>query len=622
MRGAWLGAIAIMGVLMGDVMRGAEVVGPDPHSYSRPDLVRVVDLDLALDVDFASKVLTGKATWKIARSEGAPASAPLVLDTRDLKVDGVRARVVDTWGAAKFEVGARDAVMGSPLSITLPAGATDVEISYTTSPGASALQWVEAAGTFGKMHPFLFTQSQAIHARSWIPCQDTPGVRVTYRAMVRAPQDLTVVMSALRGDVTVDDASKTATTRFRMPYAIPSYLIALAVGNLEQRAIGQRTAVWAEPEIVEKVAWEFADTERMVEATEARFGRYRWERYDILVLPPSFPYGGMENPMLTFATPTVLAGDRSQVALIAHELAHSWSGNLVTNATWGDFWLNEGFTTYLQNRIVEDVYGVPRAEMENVLGHGELLAELKALAPRDQLLKLDLAGRDPDEGVTRIAYEKGAALLKRIEAQVGRERLDAFLKEYFDHFAFQSLTTAEFEAYLKATLFSGGAVPFDLKAWIHEPGLPNDAVVPTSPRFQEVEALAKAWVDRKVSAREIDAKGWTTLEWLHFLRALPSDLSAERLAELDAAFGLTKTGNAEIACQWFEMAIRGKYAAADEAIEAFLSSVGRRKLIIPLYAVLIQTPEGRARARAIFEKARAGYHPIAVESIAKMLGEK
>jgi leukotriene A-4 hydrolase/aminopeptidase len=593
----------------------------DSHSLSRPDEVRVVHLDLELNVDFETKVLHGSATWTIQRQPNCPDDADLILDTRGLTIEGVEAQTGEGTRPTTFELGPVDKVLGQLLCIDLPSGTGRVRVRYRTAPEASALQWVDPAGTTGKKHPFLYTQSQAIHARSWIPCQDTPGVRFTYRASVSVPADqsMTVVMAA---EGLARNADAAGPWNFRMDQPIPSYLLALAVGDLAFQSMGKRTGVWAEPAIVEKAAWEFADTEKMVEAAEKRFGPYRWERYDILVLPPSFPYGGMENPRLTFATPTVLAGDRSQVALIAHELAHSWSGNLVTNATWRDFWLNEGFTVFLERRIVADVFGPVRAGMEAVLGDGELRAELARLAPRDQVLHVDLNGRDPDEGFTRVPYEKGAAFLGALEARIGPDLLDEFLKDYFDHFAFQSIDTAEFEAYLKRTLFPDGQVPLNLEAWIHEPGLPADAPRPTSDRFTEIERLAASWISRATTASSLPTKHWTTLEWLHFLRSLPENLTAERLEELDGHFDLTHSGNAEIACQWLEMAIRAGYHRADGRLVEFLGSVGRRKFLIPLYTALAKSPGGRERARSIFARSRAAYHPIAVTSIERLLQGK
>lgn len=593
----------------------------DAHSFSRPDQVRVEHLTLDLKVDFASKTLQGSATWTIKRQPGAPADAPLILDTRDLTIEAVQAgKDADDLAPVPFTIGEADPILGAPLTVMLPEAARLARVTYRTSPKASALQWVAPSGTAGKEHPFLFSQAEAIHARSFVPCQDTPGVRITYDAVLTVPEDLKAVMAAENPEDVQDRGPEGFQSyHFRMPQAIPSYLIALAVGDLEFRAVGDRTGVWAEPSVVEKAAWEFADMETMLQAAESLFGPYRWGRYDVLVLPPSFPFGGMENPRLTFATPTVLAGDRSLVALIAHEMAHSWSGNLVTNATWNDFWLNEGFTVYLERRIVEKVYGPVRAGMEAVLGFGELKRNLDELPPASQVLHTNLNGRDPDEGMTPIPYEKGALFLVALETAVGRDRLTAFLRKYFDHFAFQSITTRDFENYLRAQLFEDGMLPLDFHAWFHEPGLPADAPEPQSERFATIADLAQSWETGKLATADLAVKDWTTLEWLRFLRTLPTDLDADRLAELDAAFHLTDTGNAEIATQWLLMALRAGYHPADSRLESFLTSVGRRKFLMPLYEELITTPEGLERARAIFAKAKAGYHPIAVDSVEKLL---
>ena len=392
-----------------------------------------------------------------------------------------------------------------------------------------------------------------------------------------------------------------------MSRPIPAYLVALAVGDLAFRPLGTRTGVWAEPSMVEKAAYEFADTEKMIEATEKRFGPYRWGRYDLLVLPPSFPFGGMENPRLTFATPTILAGDRSLVALVAHELAHSWSGNLVTNATWRDFWLNEGFTVYLERRIVEDVYGPERARIEAVLGIQELRDEMSRLPEPDQILHVNLDGRDPDDGMTQVPYEKGALLLTELERAFGRTRFDAFLLGYFDRHAFQSITTADFLDDLNANLLSfdpSAASKIDLDAWIEKPGLKVAYVEPTSERLDAVEKASSDWVAGRSAASGLSTSAWSTQEWLRFLRGLPVDLSVEKMTELDAAFGLTRRENAEVAALWLLMSVRSGYHPADARIEAFLTSIGRRKFLMPLYREMIKTPEGLIRARAIYAKAR------------------
>lgn len=592
----------------------AEFGRVDLHSFATSKQAAVTHISLDLTVDFDAKTLRGTATLKIQRPE-SDKYYPLVLDTRDLTIEHVYAATKTGRRALQYRLGRPDPILGTSLSIEDGPGDV-VEVVYHTSPKSSALQWVDAPRTAGRTRPFLFSQSQAIHARSWIPCQDSPGVRVTYDAKIRVPSGLTAVMAADRVSQKGDE------TTFKMDQPIPSYLIALAVGDLVYKPLGKRTGVWAEPSVITKAANEFADTEKMVEAAEKRFGPYRWGRYDMLVLPPSFPFGGMENPKLTFLTPTVIAGDKSLVALIAHELAHSWSGNLVTNATWRDFWLNEGFTTYIERRIVEDLYGKDRATMEAVLGKQELRAEIAKFDAKDEILHIDLKGRDPDEGMTRVPYEKGALFLATLENAVGRDKLDAFLKGYFDHFAFKSLTTADFEQYLRAQLFPKGRDPIDLGAWLHEPGIPADAPEPKSERFAALDVQAAKWSAGAISSTDLKAKDWDTLEWLHFLRAVPAKLSIEKLTELDNAYDLTDRGNAEIAQLWLVIAIRNGYKAADARLEEFLTTIGRRKFLMPLYAELAKTPAGKIRALAFYKKARPFYHPISVDSVDKLLGVK
>jgi len=546
----------------------------DIHSFSRPDQARVRHLDLDLDLRFDRRILEGSCTLHFDRV----VSDELILDTRDLTIHSVE-------HAAGFELGAADPVLGAPLKIRVAPGTDRVRVHYSTSPVASGLQWLDPPQTADKRHPFLYTQSEAIHARSWIPLQDTPGVRVTYTATVHTPPGLKAVMGAEMHDST-----------FRMDQPIPSYLIALAAGDLAFRPLGPRSGVYAEPSVVDAAAHEFADTEAMISTVEQMYGPYRWDRYDLLVLPPSFPFGGMENPRLTFATPTVLAGDRSLVSLVAHELAHSWSGNLVTNATWSDFWLNEGFTVYLERRVLERLYGGAREAMEAVLGRRELDREMAGLPESDCVLDIDLTGRDPDEGCTLVPYEKGALLLRTLERAAGRERFDAFLRSYFDHFAFRSITTADFLDYIRRELPTG----VDLDEWIFRPGVPAGAAEPHSDAFTRVEA---GW--------PTDTREWTTHEWLHFLR---SEKDPD-MARIDREFHLTESGNSEIRHQWLLMGVQRNYEPAASKVEQFLCSVGRRKFLKPIYTELMKTPEGQARARSIYAKARPGYHPIAQATI-------
>jgi leukotriene-A4 hydrolase len=604
---------------------GGIVTAQDFHSYSKPAAVRVRHLDLDWDVLFDQKILKGTAVLTVERMSP---TAPLILDTRNLNIEKVETSSNGaSYSPTTFTIGSSDKILGAPLTIPLPNRANRVRIYYSTAPEASGLQWLEPTQTAGKKYPFVFTQSQAIHARSWIPLQDTPQVRVTYTARVRTPRQLLAVMSAEN----LSGAARDGDYRFRMQQPIPSYLIALAVGDLRFRKLGPRTGVYAEPSVIDLAAKELSDTEKMVVATERLYGPYRWDRYDILVLPPSFPYGGMENPRLTFATPTILAGDKSLVSLVAHELAHSWSGNLVTNATWRDFWLNEGFTVYLERRILEAVYGHAREEMEAALGLRDLNDDIATLPDADEILHIDLKGRDPDEGSTDIPYEKGALFLRHLEETFGRARFDRFLRGYFNHFAFKSITTEQFVAYLKQNLLDknpalAARVPVD--EWIYKPGLPANAPKPTSQAFTRVEEQARRWLRGELPAARIETAKWTTQEWLHFLKFVQDHFErigtaepppAAPMAELDRAFHLTRSGNSEIAFQWLLMSIRNRYEPAYPRLEEFLMSIGRRKFIKPLYEELAKTPEGKERAMRIYRRARPTYHPIAVASIDEVL---
>lgn len=586
----------------------------DVHSVARPSEVVVRHTGLDLAVDFGAKTLSGTATLAVERLDG---DAPLLLDARDLDVRAVEvgtagqlrplANASVQWREANFAVD--EAEFGQAIRVDLPEGSDAVRIEYATAPGASGLQWLAPEQTADGTSPFLYTQSQAIHARSWLPCQDTPGVRSTYDAVVRVDGGLTALMAARSMP-----SEEPGVFRFEMDKPIPSYLVAMAVGSVKFAELGPRSGVWAESSVLDRAVAEFGNVESMIDAVEALYGPYRWGRYDILVLPPAFPFGGMENPRLTFATPTILAGDRSLVALIAHELAHSWSGNLVTNATWGDLWLNEGFTVYVERRVMESLYGREREEMEAMLGKQDLLAELAELPEADQRLSTDLTGRDPDDGLTNVPYEKGALLLRLLEETYGRAAFDPFLQRWFTEHAFTSVRTSDFEAFVRAELVEkhaplAGKAPVDLDAWIHQPGVGPGAPSPHSAAFEKVDASLRALLEGKVQATELDTKGWTPHEWLHFLRAIPEGFSAEDMATLDAAFGLTASTNAEILAQWLEVSVRRGYRKTDAALEAFLLEVGRRKFLTPLYRALIES--GRtADAKRIYAQARAGYHPI------------
>ena len=588
----------------------------DPHSYAQPSVVRVTHLDLDLGVDFDQKALAGTATLKLDWKD--PKAPALVLDTRDLKIAKVEA--LGAGGATtplQFALAASDKELGEKLTIQAPKHPAEVRITYATVPTASGLQWLTPEQTADKKQALMFSQSESIHARSWVPLQDSPAIRFTYDAHITAPKGVRVLMSAindakhpLNGDFTFDQ-----------PHPIPSYLLAIAAGGLDVRETGPRSAVYAEPGVVAKAAHEFEDTEKLIAATEKLYGPYAWTRYDILVLPPSFPFGGMENPNMTFATPTVLVGDKSLVSLVSHELAHSWSGNLVTSAAWRDIWLNEGFTTYVQGRITEAVYGKTQADEEALLSARALEKGLAKMPPNSQKLAPSPRAVGADDASSDVAYDKGSWFLRTLEQRFGRDNFDAYLKGYFAHFAFQSIDTETMLAYMKTNLldkYPGKMSVAEVRAWVYEPGVPKDAPLPTVARFDNIDAERTAFLDGTLGADKLDAKTWNTQEWMYFLDRLPDAPPLTKMQELDAAWHLTGTPNAEIGMRWYAHAIAAGDKAVWNAAGEHMQRIGRLYLTTPVYRAFAATPDGLAFAKGIYDKARPAYHPMtqkAVESI-------
>lgn len=600
----------------------------DVHSYARPEIARVRHVALDLTTDFAAKTLAGTATLDI---DGAPGATEIVLDIRDLDIRDI----TDSSGATlQYQTGANDPIMGQPLTVRFPAltaGETRrIVITYATRPNAAALQWLTPAQTAGGRQPYLFSQGQAILTRTWVPTQDSPGIRQTWDARIVAPSQLKAVMSAemLTPEGEAAGAGQTA-WRFRMTNPVPPYLIALGVGDVAFEGIDERTGVWTEPSRLHAAHDELTPTAEMVDVAERLYGPYRWGRYDLLVLPPSFPFGGMENPRLTFATPTIIAGDKSLVSLVAHELAHSWSGNLVTNATWDDFWLNEGFTVYFENRIMEALYGEERSLMLQSLGWGDLQSTLADLPPADTRLKLDLAGRDPDEGLTDVAYEKGAAFLRTIERIVGRERFDAWLKGYFERNAFRPMTTDLFLQDIRAHLITTPELERQtmMDAWIYQPGMPSNWQPPVSDAFAPVDAAALAFASGG-PASAIPWANWSTQERQRFLAWRPPVppatgrwMTDAQLADLESTLNLKTEGNAEVLFAWLQIAVQHRYQPAVPTLEHFLTTMGRRKFVLPLFTSLwAQNEWGRPIATRIYAQARPGYHPVTFNSVDAVVG--
>ncbi len=585
---------------------------PDIHTFAKPQEAVMTHLALDIAVNFDAKKIKGKANLTIENKTG---TTELLLDSKALKIDKVT--LGEEEGSTNFKISPTIEPLGEQVSIEIKADTKLVTIYYETSPEAEALQWLNAQQTAGKEQPYLFTQSQAILARSWVPCQDSPGIRFTYEAKVQVPKGLLAVMSAENPTEKNPEGIYT----FKMPQPIPAYLLALAVGDVAFAPIDERVGVYAEPSELAAAKDEFMEVPKMLATAEALYGAYAWGKYDLMVLPPSFPFGGMENPRITFATPTIIAGDRSLTSLIAHELAHSWSGNLVTNATWNDFWLNEGFTVYFERRIMEAIQGKDYADMLAYLGYQDLLEDIEILGKdsEDTKLKLNLEGRNPDEGVTDIAYEKGYFLLRMIEAEIGREKMDNFVRNYFNEHAFKSMDTERFLVYLSEKLPETQSL--NIEEWVFGVGLPDNCLKIEPIRFAAIDKALLAWQEGK-KATALDTRAWSSHEWLYFIRKLPKQLSQAQLKELDEAFGFTQSGNAEILAAWFIPALTNEYTAVEHAVARFLARVGRRKFLVPIYKALIASKNGMEKAKAIYEKARPNYHFVAVNTLDALLRDK
>jgi len=585
----------------------------DLHSFAKPKEAVITHMSLSIDVDMEKQIIRGIASYTIEKS----ANATLIwFDTKQLNIEKV---LLNENIKTNFQLSPEKPFLGRGLSVNITPDTKTVSIYYSTTKESAALQWLKPEQTEGKNAPFLFTQGQAILTRTWIPIQDSPGIRISWDAKVKVPPTLLPVMSAQNPK----QKNETGEYTFRMVEPVPAYLIALAVGDLHFITLSDRTGVYAEADMIGRASDELMEMDKMLESAEKLYGTYQWGRYDVIVLPPSFPFGGMENPRLTFATPTIIAGDRSLISLVAHELAHSWSGNLVTNATWDDFWLNEGFTVYFERRIMESISGKEYADMLAVLGYQDLLETIEDFGDTSSAtkLKLNLKDKDPDDGMSDIAYEKGYFFLQYLESKLGRTSFDLFLNEYFKNYAFRTITTEEFLGFLNKK-FAGKLDPSQIDEWIYKPGLPKTLNKPVSVRFEMVDKELSRFIDQSTKADKLETKNWSTHEWIRFIRNLPKSIPINRMIELDNAFSFTQSKNAEIQFAWYIQAIQHDYTKADNAIISFLSSVGRRKFVLPLFKALFSNNRTTQLAKDTYIKLKEGYHSVTQQSVDEVFSIK
>jgi leukotriene-A4 hydrolase len=610
----------------------------DPASYSNVTEVRTTNLHIELDVDFERHVLRGHVDVSLeALKDGLK---HVVLDTRDLTVSAVAAVLPGApTQPLQFALGQKSDAFGQALEIDLHEAQSlgarfVVRVEYETSSTASGLQWLPPSQTEGKKHPYLFSQFQAIHCRSAVPCQDSPSVKASYSARITVPKPLVALMSAL--SVGESEQEDKTTFIFHQKVPIPSYLVALVVGDLVSKDIGPRSKVWTERERVEAAAWEFSNTEDYLKTAEDLLTPYEWGRYDVLLLPSSFPYGGMENPCLTFVTPTLLAGDRSLTDVVAHEIAHSWMGNLVTNRTWEHFWLNEGFTVFVERKIIGRLRGEEHRQFSALLGNHALVDSIAHFGPEEQeftKLVQKQHGVDPDDAFSSVPYEKGSQFLYFLELTVGGAALfEPFLKAYVHKFANTTLVSDEFKDFFldyfnKLPNFDTAKLQaIDWNAWFYEAGMPTVDILSKFDDSLAVQSneLAKKWLSSDApEAQAADIEGWSSPQTVAFLEKLTvsEGLNVQKLALMDKAYNLTGSRNSEVRFRWYTLAIKHGYDEVYPHVVSFLKEQGRMKFVRPLYRDLFRA-QGAPKQLALdtFGQHREAYHPIASKMIAKDLG--
>ncbi|KDR13370.1 leukotriene A-4 hydrolase [Zootermopsis nevadensis] len=609
-------------------MAGLGLSPGDPSSFARPEEAAVSSVDLYLDVDFDHKVLSGRADLTVDKKKDDVTH--VILDSKDLNIE----RIIDhvSQQDLEFTVGEKTETLGSKLEIKLPSTKEDrfiISIFYETDVNASALQWLPPEQTAGGKHPYLFSQCQAVHCRSMFPCQDTPSVKVTYNAEITAPTELTVLMSARRVGAPTVASARLKLHKFEQPIPIPVYLVAIVVGFLESRKLGPRSHVWSEVQDVDKAAYEFAETEDMLSAAESICGEYIWGIYDLLVLPPSFPFGGMENPCITFVTPTVLAGDRSLADVVAHEISHSWTGNLVTNRNFEHFWLNEGFTVFLERKILAKLYGEKTRQFSAIGGLKDLKDAIAAIGENSPLTCLvpDLKGISPDDAFSRVPYEKGHTLLFHLEELAGGpEVFDPFLKAYINKFKYRSIDTDDFIKFLYEYFPNNSKLKeVDWKKWLFTPGMP-----PVIPKYdsslEEVcTNLCNKWLDWDAESTcpfsPENIKGLSSSQVQEFLTQLleKKPLSVTKLQVMENTYKFSSVVNSEIRFRWLRLVIKGRWLEQVAHALEFVVEQGRMKFVRPLYRDLYDWEEVRDRAIAVYESNKSRMMYVAAYGVAKDL---
>ncbi|PHH62455.1 hypothetical protein CDD81_7102 [Ophiocordyceps australis] len=599
----------------------------DPTTLSNYGAWRTRHTTVSFRLDFDKKRLVGSVLLQL-ESQTDKESNLVVLDSAFVHVSSVLVNSKES----EWELKPHSAPFGAPLHISVPHAVCkgellDVAIHVETTDKCSALQWLTPAQTSNKKHPYMFSQCQAINARSIFPCQDTPDVKSTYTF------NLTSILPVVASGVPVGDHDATPGTekeyKFEQKVPIPSYLFAVASGDIAKASIGPRSVVVTGPNELADCKWELErDMEKFMEVAEGLIFPYKWGEYNVLVLPPSFPFGGMENPVYTFATPTIISGDRQNVDVIAHELSHSWSGNLVSNASWEHFWLNEGWTVYLERRIQAAIHGDADFDFSSIIGWKGLEDAIELFGKDHEYTKLVInhTNVDPEDVYSQVAYEKGFHFLYYLDRLVGRDNFDKFIPYYFTKWSGKSLDSFEFRDTFVDFFNELGdqdvknkVAAIDWDAKFYTPGLPPKPDFDTT-MVTACYDLAGKWNDSSFEPAAKDVEAFTANQKLVFLDKVQQTkaMSPERAQLLGKVYDFISSKNAELRTAYYLVALKANDATSFYGAAELLGTVGRMKFVRPLFRALNKVD--RELALNTFAKNRDFYHPICRGMVQKDLG--
>ena len=617
----------------------------DISSYSNFDEIiqKEVFIDVSLDFDKKQMLGTMEVKYEILSSE----IPNVILDLKGPEIVSVEYVIKNEKNEEKtmipltYEIYSENVYkdsLGTPLKISLDNVKKNIPdeynklsksktlmlcIKFITTENCTGIQFLTKEQTYTKKYPFMFTQCEAIQCRSLFPVQDSPSVKSIYKVKTSIPSPLTFLFGGIKKESYLDNKSNQNVTIFEQKIPIPSYLVAFVAGELEYGKISERCGVWTEVGLCKIACNEFKDAEKYVQIAEEYFNHpYEWEIYNLLVLPFSFPYGGMENPNLTFVTPALLAGDCSMSNVIGHEISHSWTGNLVTNKNWKNFWVNEGFTIFMERKLDSALLGEEMENLEAIVGNNELIADIKLLGLDSEYTKLspDFGGNDPDDGFSTVPYEKGYQFLIFIEKLIGKDNFREVMQKYIKKYRYKSVDHTAFKEVLEGLINEKLKDPkkiideINWDKWLYEKGIPSYKNDFSSKLLKEAEKLAEDFLQEKEDKSSVLKvfKEWHTnvkLAFLNYLLDNKNKIDEKIMKNLKNELNLAEEYNSEIKYMWYLLALDKKVEEEIPNIKKFLETHGRLKYVRPVYFAWIEKDYNQAKE--FFDKTKYLYHAFA-----------